>query len=155
MRDDSELNVAIQQPDMAQALRLVLMAEHLGLCSEDTLFRIIEAAGQADFGSSEPQRRSIFMPSLRRWFRLGLRVSGEQLDTTIPTLYAKHMQGELDEQWAQLQSQLGDPFKATALFAKQAKDHLQAIKERRPYRDTFYHTSPTSVPMSMASPFMP
>jgi phosphatidylserine/phosphatidylglycerophosphate/cardiolipin synthase-like enzyme len=132
MRDDSELNVAIQQPDIAQALRVVLMAEHLGLCSEETLFRIIEAAGQADFSSSEPQRRSIFMPSLRRWFRLGLGVSGEQLDTTVPTLYAKHMQGELGEQWALLQSQLGDPFKATALFAKQAKDNLLAIKERRP-----------------------
>jgi phosphatidylserine/phosphatidylglycerophosphate/cardiolipin synthase-like enzyme len=132
MRDDSELNVAIQQPDIAQALRVVLMAEHLGLCSEDTLFRIIEAAGQADFSSSEPQRRSIFMPSLRRWLRLGLSVSGDQLDPTIPTLYAKHMQGDLGEQWANLQSRLGDPFKATALFAKQAKDNLLAIKEHRP-----------------------
>ncbi|HEY5003855.1 MAG TPA: phospholipase D family protein [Ktedonobacteraceae bacterium] len=132
MRDDSELNVSIQQPDIAQALRVVLMAEHLGLCSEETLFHIIEAVGQADFGSSEPQRRSIFMPSLRRWFRLGLGVSGKQLDTTIPTLYAKHMQGDLGEQWAILQSRLGDPFKATALFAKQAKDNLLAIKERRP-----------------------
>lgn len=132
MRDDSELNVAVQQPDIAQALRVVLMAEHLGLCSEDTLFRIIEAAGLADFSSSEPQRRSIFMPSLRRWFRLGLGVSGEQLDITVPKLYAKHMQGELGEQWALLQSQLGDPFKATALFAMQAKANLQAIKEHRP-----------------------
>ena len=132
MRDDSELNVSIMQSDIAQALRVVLMAEHLGLCSEDTLFRIIEAAGQADFASWEPQGRSIFMPSLRRWFRLNLGVSGEQLDITVPTLYAKHMQGELGEQWARLQSQLGDPFKATALFARQAKDNLLAIKEHRP-----------------------
>ena len=46
MRDDAELNMAIVHPRMAQALRMLLMAEHLGLCDEDTLFRIIEVMGQ-------------------------------------------------------------------------------------------------------------
>lgn len=46
MRDDAELNVAIQHPQMAQGLRILLMAEHLGLCDEDTLFNIVEIMGR-------------------------------------------------------------------------------------------------------------
>jgi phosphatidylserine/phosphatidylglycerophosphate/cardiolipin synthase-like enzyme len=46
MRDDAEMNVSITHPRMAKALRMLLMAEHLGLSDEDTLFRIIEVIGQ-------------------------------------------------------------------------------------------------------------
>lgn len=46
MRDDAELNVAVLHPQMARGLRMLLMAEHLGLCNEDTLFQIIEVMGR-------------------------------------------------------------------------------------------------------------
>lgn len=46
MRDDTELNVAIEYPEMAQRPRILLMAEHLGLSDEDTLFRMVEALGR-------------------------------------------------------------------------------------------------------------
>ncbi len=97
MRDDAELNVAILHPKMAQGLRILLMAEHLGLCDEDTLFRIIEVMGQ-------------------------VRISDE-LD---------HMQGDIATLWAQLLAQLSDPLAGAAMFAKQARENLLAVKEQRP-----------------------
>jgi phosphatidylserine/phosphatidylglycerophosphate/cardiolipin synthase-like enzyme len=97
MRDDAELNVAILHPKMAQGLRVLLMAEHLGLCDEDTLFRIIEVMGR-------------------------VRLTDE-LD---------HMQDDIAALWAQLQARLGDPLGGAAMFAKQAKENLYAVKGRRP-----------------------
>ncbi len=47
MRDDAEMNVAIYHPTMARGLRILLMAEHLGLSDEDTLFSIIEIMGRS------------------------------------------------------------------------------------------------------------
>ncbi|GAC1566307.1 MAG: phospholipase D-like domain-containing protein [Ktedonobacteraceae bacterium] len=38
MRDDTELNVAVLDPELAQGLRLLLIGEHLGLFDEDELF---------------------------------------------------------------------------------------------------------------------
>lgn len=38
MRDDTEMSVAVLDPAMARGLRLMLMAEHLGLFNEDELF---------------------------------------------------------------------------------------------------------------------
>ncbi|GCE18459.1 phospholipase D-like domain-containing protein [Dictyobacter kobayashii] len=48
MRDDAELNVALLHPTMARGLRILLMAEHLGLADEDTLFRVVETMGRTD-----------------------------------------------------------------------------------------------------------
>ena len=48
MRDDAELNVVLAQPALAYGLRVLLMAEHLGLVSEDTLFRVVEEMGRSD-----------------------------------------------------------------------------------------------------------
>jgi phosphatidylserine/phosphatidylglycerophosphate/cardiolipin synthase-like enzyme len=97
MRDDAELNVAILHPRMAQGLRTLLMAEHLGLCDEDTLFRIIEVMGR-------------------------VRLTDE-LD---------HMQDDIAALWTQLQAWLGDPLAGAAMFAKQAKENLYAVKGRQP-----------------------
>jgi phosphatidylserine/phosphatidylglycerophosphate/cardiolipin synthase-like enzyme len=38
MRDDTEMNVAVLDPTLARGLRLMLIAEHLGLFDEDELF---------------------------------------------------------------------------------------------------------------------
>ncbi len=97
MRDDTELNAALMHPRMAQGLRVLLMAEHLGLCDEDTLFRIIEVMGRV---------------------RLA-----DELD---------HISGDLEVQWNNLQSLLGDPFAGIALFAKQAKENYQAVRTGQP-----------------------
>src|SRR5579863_1042249 len=35
MRNDTEMNIALMQPDLVQRLRIYLMTEHLGLCNED------------------------------------------------------------------------------------------------------------------------
>ncbi|MGZ6364735.1 MAG: phospholipase D-like domain-containing protein [Ktedonobacteraceae bacterium] len=40
MRDDTEMNVAILDPELAQDLRMLLCAEHLGLLSADDFFSI-------------------------------------------------------------------------------------------------------------------
>ncbi|GER87617.1 phospholipase [Dictyobacter vulcani] len=48
MRDDAEINVALQHPTMARGLRILLQAEHLGLADEDTLFRVVETMGRTD-----------------------------------------------------------------------------------------------------------
>jgi len=40
MRDDTEMNVATLNPELAQNLRLLLWAEHLGLLSQDDFFTI-------------------------------------------------------------------------------------------------------------------
>ncbi|GCE10422.1 phospholipase D-like domain-containing protein [Tengunoibacter tsumagoiensis] len=48
MRDDAELNVVLLQPAMAKGLRLLLMAEHLGLVNEETLFNIVDVMGRTD-----------------------------------------------------------------------------------------------------------
>ncbi|HEY6286103.1 MAG TPA: phospholipase D-like domain-containing protein, partial [Ktedonobacteraceae bacterium] len=45
MRDDTEMNVAIMHSEMVRRLRILLMAEHLGLCDEDMLFRLLETVG--------------------------------------------------------------------------------------------------------------
>ncbi|HJT58070.1 MAG TPA: phospholipase D family protein [Ktedonobacteraceae bacterium] len=97
MRDDAELNISILHPKMAQGLRILLMAEHLGLCDEDTLFRIIEVMGR-------------------------VRLTDE----------LEHMEGDIATIWERLQQQLSDPLAGTAMFAKQARKNLLAVKQRRP-----------------------
>lgn len=57
MRDDAELNVSLLHPHMAHGLRVLLMAEHLGLCDEDTLFAIVEAMGRSNPGNELAQLR--------------------------------------------------------------------------------------------------
>ena len=56
MHDDTEMNVAIVHPEMAQRLRILLMVEHLGLCDEDQLFRLLETVGQVQ--SDEDYKKS-------------------------------------------------------------------------------------------------
>ncbi|GCE26240.1 phospholipase [Dictyobacter alpinus] len=48
MRDDAEINVALYHPTMARGLRMLLLAEHLGLADEDTLFRVVQTMGRTD-----------------------------------------------------------------------------------------------------------
>ena len=45
MRDDTEMNIATLNAELARDLRLMLWAEHLGLMSEDDLFAIARHLG--------------------------------------------------------------------------------------------------------------
>ena len=45
MRDDTEMNVTTLDPELAQGLRLMLWAEHLGLVGEEDLFRLARSLG--------------------------------------------------------------------------------------------------------------
>ncbi len=123
MRDDTEMNVALMQPEIAQALRILLMTEHLGVCDEDSLFQIIEAMTHAQHSSEAGS----FKHFLRTWLLPRLR-----LRPGAPSLYAAHMTGELGDLWVRLQSLLGDPLNGMMLFAKQAKENLLAIKSSQP-----------------------
>lgn len=71
MRDDAEMNVAITHPRMARALRMLLMAEHLGLADEDTLFRIIEVIGQVRLTGEFENLSGNFA---RQWARMQKRL---------------------------------------------------------------------------------
>jgi phosphatidylserine/phosphatidylglycerophosphate/cardiolipin synthase-like enzyme len=62
MRDDTEMNVATLDADLARSLRLTLQAEHLGLVQEDGLFalsRLLGAQGQ----STQEQEQAIHILS--------------------------------------------------------------------------------------------
>jgi phosphatidylserine/phosphatidylglycerophosphate/cardiolipin synthase-like enzyme len=53
MRDDTEMNVATLNRELALGLRLLLWAEHLGLLSEDDLLTIARHLGQQQQGVDE------------------------------------------------------------------------------------------------------
>jgi phosphatidylserine/phosphatidylglycerophosphate/cardiolipin synthase-like enzyme len=58
MRDDTEMNVAVLDAELARDLRLMLWAEHLGLMSEDDMFAITRHLGH------QRQRPSLDQPSI-------------------------------------------------------------------------------------------
>ncbi len=107
---------------------MLLLAVHLGFYDEEILFRIIEAMGRAQF--SKAQQRS----TLRRLFsRLHSKVRSGQFvsASTLPSIYAEHMQDELGELWTKLMETFGDPLKCTKRQSWQAKENLQAVKAGR------------------------
>ncbi len=130
MLDDTEMNVAISHPEMAQRLRILLMAEHLGLYDEDTLFRILEAMGRIHLPEDHEQSETV-PHSIKRWLR---RRHPNDLSfvTRHSSPAAEQITGELEALWGELQSQLDDPLSGLALFAKQAKENLLAVKAGQP-----------------------
>ncbi len=125
MRDDTELNVAILHAELAQRLRMLLMAEHLGLCDEDTLFQMLDTLGRVQL-SEDQGKMARFTTTLKRWTRA-------RLDPSSPAILVQQpMNAALGRQWATLLTQLGDPLKGAALFAKQAQENLQAVRVGRP-----------------------
>ena len=122
MRDDTELNVAVLHPELAQRLRILLMAEHLGLCDEDTLFQMLDTLARV---SLPLRKKNLFVPTRESvsqgdWASAARPVTGSVL---APATIDK----ALATRWATLVSQLGDPIQGTALFAKQARENLQAV----------------------------
>ena len=65
MRDDTEMNVATLNAELARDLRLMLWAEHLGLMSEDDLFTIARHLGKQHQRPSLDQRSIDLMQYLK------------------------------------------------------------------------------------------
>lgn len=56
MRDDTEMNVATLDPELAHGLRLTLQAEHLGLVSDEELFMLSRLLGRQPQPAQEQER---------------------------------------------------------------------------------------------------
>ena len=65
MRDDTEMNVATLNAEVARGLRLMLWAEHLGLLSEDDLFSISRGLGHQNQRHSMDQRSIDLLQNLK------------------------------------------------------------------------------------------
>jgi phosphatidylserine/phosphatidylglycerophosphate/cardiolipin synthase-like enzyme len=123
MHDDTELNIALLHPGLARRLRMLLMAEHLGLFPEEVLFQLLETFVKIP-SQFQRQRRS----SLSQWAHSRLT----SLSVTSTTFLSGSVDESLREHWETLTSQLGDPIHATGLFAQQARANLQAVKAGQP-----------------------
>ncbi len=118
MCDDSEMNVALIQPELARRLRIFLMAEHLGLCDEDELFRLIDTLGQVNL--SKNGQESSYLRNLSRRF--------QQWRQQIGLTSIRHSGSDIRSLWQRLEPQIADPYSGLALLAKQAKENFQAIR---------------------------
>src|SRR5260370_13558637 len=65
MRDDTEMNVATLDAELACGLRLMLWAEHLGLMSEDDLFTVAQYLGHQHQGQRVDERTAGLLHQLQ------------------------------------------------------------------------------------------
>jgi len=77
MRDDTEMNVATLDAELAGGLRMMLWAEHLGLMSEDDLFTVARHLGHQRQRPSSDERSVGFLQYLQE--TLGDPLAGLQL----------------------------------------------------------------------------
>jgi len=102
MRDDTEMNAAIVHSEMVRRLRILLMAEHLGLCDEDMLFRLLETEGRVrsneDFKKSET-----FTGSIKRWLQQQRGPKDILYTTTRSSPAKEQFTGELEVLWEKLE----------------------------------------------------
>lgn len=66
MRDDTEMNVAVLDPQLSRGLRMMLIAEHLGLFDEDELFMVARHLGGQRQQSSHEQRALVVWQRLEQ-----------------------------------------------------------------------------------------
>jgi phosphatidylserine/phosphatidylglycerophosphate/cardiolipin synthase-like enzyme len=131
MRADTEMNVAIEHQELARRLRILLMAEHLGLCEEDLLFWLVEKLGRVHLPEDHKESET-FTHSMKRWLLRQPHPNDSLLATTSSIAGVEQLSEELGAIWKELESQLGDPLKGLALFAERAKENLLSIKAGQP-----------------------
>ncbi len=86
MRDDTEMNVATLNAELARDLRLMLWAEHLGLMNEDDLFAIARHLGHQRQKPSLDQRSSGLLQYLKETLGdpfVGLRLMNERAQDNL------------------------------------------------------------------------
>jgi phosphatidylserine/phosphatidylglycerophosphate/cardiolipin synthase-like enzyme len=64
MRDDTEMNVAVLDPELARDLRLLLTAEHLGLITEDSMLAVSRHLGHQRQQSIREEQATQLLQSL-------------------------------------------------------------------------------------------
>jgi phosphatidylserine/phosphatidylglycerophosphate/cardiolipin synthase-like enzyme len=131
MHDDTEMNVAIVHSEMVRRLRILLMAEHLGLCNEDMLFRLLETVGRVR-SNEDFKKSSTFTSSVRQWLQKQRRPKDVLYATTPSSPATEQITGELGLLWEKLETQLSDPLNGLAMVVQQAKRNLSAIKSAQP-----------------------
>ncbi len=132
MRDDTEMNVAMEHHEMARRLRILLMAEHLGLCEEDMLFQMVETLGRVHLPEDHVKSKT-FTYSMKRWLRQQRHPNDSRLATTPSLPGVERLTEELGAIWKELESQLGDPLSGLAMFAKRAKENFLSVKAGQPF----------------------
>jgi hypothetical protein len=120
-----------EQEELHAWLRILLMAEHLGLTDEDILFRFLEVLGRVRLPDDHVKSEK-FTHSIRRWLRQRRHPKDSLFASTRSSLAAEQLTGELGTLWEELDSLLGDPLSGLALFAKQAKENLLTVKAGQP-----------------------
>lgn len=66
MRDDTEMNVATLDPEQARGLRLMLIAEHIGMFNEDELFLVAQYLGHQHQKADEEQQARDMWDSIQQ-----------------------------------------------------------------------------------------
>jgi phosphatidylserine/phosphatidylglycerophosphate/cardiolipin synthase-like enzyme len=92
MRDDTEMNVATLDRELAQNLRLMLWSEHLGLLKDDDLFILQRHLGRLPQGPQEDARARRIWNDLRETFSdpmAGLRMLDERAQENLRRYKAK------------------------------------------------------------------
>jgi phosphatidylserine/phosphatidylglycerophosphate/cardiolipin synthase-like enzyme len=92
MRDDTEMNVATLDRELAQNLRLMLWSEHLGLLKDDDLFILQRHLGRLPQGPQEDARARRIWNDLRETFSdpmAGFRMLDERAQENLRRYKAK------------------------------------------------------------------
>jgi phosphatidylserine/phosphatidylglycerophosphate/cardiolipin synthase-like enzyme len=92
MRDDTEMNVATLNAELALSLRLLLWAEHLGLLSEDDLLAVARHLGHQHQGQSVDDRSAVRLQQLQETLGdplAGLRLMVERAQDNLLRYKAK------------------------------------------------------------------
>jgi hypothetical protein len=92
MRDDTEMNVATLDRELAQSLRLLLWSEHLGLVSDDDLLMLQRHLGHQMQGPQEVVRARDIWNSLQETLgdpMVGLRLMDERAQENLRRYKAK------------------------------------------------------------------
>jgi phosphatidylserine/phosphatidylglycerophosphate/cardiolipin synthase-like enzyme len=92
MRDDTEMNVATLNAELALSLRLLLWAEHLGLMSEDDLLAVARHLGHQHQGQSVDDRSAVRLQQLQETLGdplAGLRLMVERAQDNLLRYKAK------------------------------------------------------------------
>jgi phosphatidylserine/phosphatidylglycerophosphate/cardiolipin synthase-like enzyme len=99
MRDDTEMNVATLDPDLAIGFRIMLMAEHLGLVSDDNLFILSRLLGHQSLLPEEVEQGKRLWSYLYETLSdpvVGMRMMTERAHDNLQLYKAKQpLQGHL------------------------------------------------------------
>jgi hypothetical protein len=133
-RDDTEMNVATLDAELAFGLRVRLWAEHLGLLSDEDLIavsRYLSAGAQsiAPNVGADLSQPTADLSAMRPTQFIAPNVGA---DLSQPTADLSAMR-PAEEVWHYLQETLGDPEHGLKLMVERAWENLERYKARQPF----------------------